>query len=142
MIIFFLPFVTLMACFSKELLLLFYGKQYVAFSSVFSIFCFSTFIITIGTNNVSALIAIGKPNLTREAALIRLIIIVVIIIPFIKLMNTNGAACANLFSTIIWFFFLAMKANKNIGISINQYFSYFLYGSIFSVIIIIIKLIL
>ena len=131
----FLPFMTILAFGASWLLTIVYGKAYAAVSLTFSVFCISIALRIVGTVIVNAFYAIGQPQMTREASLVRVITLMVIIIPLVMGFGVLGAAYASLVSSFVWLVVQLLRLKGNVGITVQEYMKSLSYGVLGSIVI-------
>jgi lipopolysaccharide exporter len=116
-ILFFFPFIVIMACFASPLLELAYGKAYKGAATVFQVLTVSLALRMVGLVSSSVFFAIGKPSLFRFSSIIRFAVIGAAIVPLIKVLGTVGAALANGVSLLVWIVMIQRMLKKTIGLS-------------------------
>jgi lipopolysaccharide exporter len=113
----FLPLVTGLFLFSDIILRLCYGVDYVVVSGVFKILCLSLVMKVIGTVLVNALFSVGKPQHTREASIIRVVVMAVLIVPLVMKMGMLGAALSSFIASTAWLFLIVYRVRRTIGLN-------------------------
>lgn len=117
----FLPILTLMACGAPLILSAVYGKPYAAVSGTFALLCAAMALKILGWGLVTTFFATGRPELSRRASLVRLVVLIVLIIPLVSRLGLPGAALAGLCSGAAWVVYNVMCLRKMIGLSVTRY---------------------
>ena len=134
----FFPVFTLMACTAPWLLKIAYGPAYSTASDAFIILCASSAIRIIGGSLVTLYFATGRPELNRQASLVRMIVMVLIIVPLIQRYGMVGAAASCLLSGVIWQVYNVIRLRHVIGLSTRSYLASLSTGFFISVIIVVV----
>lgn len=131
----FLPLLTIASCASPHLLAFLYGKAYASVSVTFMILCACIAVLMIGEILMKTLYAIGKPQYSREISLVRLVIMIAIIYPFIIKFGLIGAASARLLASVAWLFIFVLRMNKLLAFSAIKFIYAITPGVVISIII-------
>ncbi|MGI6455145.1 MAG: oligosaccharide flippase family protein [bacterium] len=123
MIIFYIPLLTLMACTSSQLLAVLYGAEYTAVGIPFIFICTTVVIYIIGAVLSTVFLATGRPDLNRKAAVYRLLLKAILIIPLIQFAGLTGAALSGLIAVLVWFWYILYCLKDYIGFPITGYIS-------------------
>lgn len=114
-----LPVLTLMACGAPLLLRTVYGTPYAAASAAFAVLCAAVAVRLVGWGLVTTFFATGRPELSRWASALRLVVLVAVIVPLVTRLGAAGAAAACLLSGVAWAglgaFFLWRRYGMKIG---------------------------
>ncbi len=94
-----IPLLVFLTLFSETILNLVYGGRYGSASTPFSILCIAAFLYICTSFVMTAYIAIGKPDIQRNAALVRTVLFLLLIYPAVKVSGLFGASCAVLLAT-------------------------------------------
>jgi len=98
--LFFMPLFIFIMVFSKPILLLAYGPRYSYLASTLALICAGVFFLLLSGLNMLVFMALGKPHLQRNAALVRTLLLFAMIYPGIIYFGVNGAALSILISVI------------------------------------------
>jgi lipopolysaccharide exporter len=128
--------------FGKDLLSVIYGSIYGSISIPFAFLILRTMIQIMGAPIVTLFNAIGKPNISRNFATLRAIVLILIAYPAISLYGLLGASVSGLVAMFISYLFLIYNLRKVLLIDLKNYFSIYLKSSIVSFIIPIIWLLI
>jgi O-antigen/teichoic acid export membrane protein len=118
----FLPLITGLFFFSDSILRVCYGANYVVVSGVFKVLCLSLAMKVIGTVLINALFSVGKPHYTREASIIRVVVMGMLIVPLIMKMGMIGAALSSFIASSAWLFMVIYRVRRTIGLKVISFF--------------------
>jgi PST family polysaccharide transporter/lipopolysaccharide exporter len=132
----FLPVLVIMTLLAKPILLLAYGKIYAMAGTVLIISCAVETLSIFSQISTNISYSLGKPSISRNASIIRLIIAITLIIPLIKLWGTNGAALTIFLSLMVFYSIVIIKIKKILAFKYSSLFLSFVPGIVISVAII------
>lgn len=118
--LFFLPGLTLMACWAPQILKLMFGAPYVEVSLAFSLMCLAEAVRVIGWTLITAFFATGRPDLGRYASALRLAVLMVVIVPLVAWYGAAGAAGAALVSSLAWAVLGAVQLRRLFGLTLGK----------------------
>ena len=134
--LFYIPGLTLLGCLAVPILSHVFTPEYALVSVPFMILCVNTGFRTLGSVIVSALIAIGKPEYTREASIVRSVLTVALIYPMVKYWGLTGAPIALSIASVSWLLASLIRLRKSLGLSYFKYVATFLPGMAVSAVIV------
>lgn len=123
-----IPFIAFLGIYSKSILSLVYGNIYASVYLTFIILCISYFIRIFNELMGSSFIAIAKPELYRNYSLVRMLIVLALLYPLIKMFALIGAAFSVLTATIVFWLLLLKRLSNILKIDLKIYFSSIIKG--------------
>jgi O-antigen/teichoic acid export membrane protein len=111
-----IPVIAFCIIFSEQILSLFYGARYGAVAIPFSILMLYVIIRIFSTVIMQLLFALGRPDLQRNFAFIRVLLGVSLIYPAIKIFGLSGAAMTVFLSMLVLFILQIIWTVKLINI--------------------------
>jgi O-antigen/teichoic acid export membrane protein len=123
-----IPVIIFMVCCASEILLLIYGKQYIAAAVPFGILSIQVLTQTESAVLATTYLAVGRPHLHRRFVALRLVIIAVLIYPAIIYLGLAGAAIAVVLSNCVALVFQVFWCRRIIDLKFGDYIRSYIPG--------------
>jgi len=118
---FFLPVYSILILFSHLILTMLYGETFAVVSPVFKVLCLNAVIQSMGTVINTAFFALGKPQLTRAASVLRLLTMFILIVPASVQYGLMGAAISGFIAGVVWIIYSLYRLKSILGLSVLRY---------------------
>jgi lipopolysaccharide exporter len=125
---FLIPFFTILAIFSREIVSVVYGSAYSQGAISFGILCIMNMILTFSALIMLFYMGIGRPDIHRNAALIRTVMLLFLIYPATKYFGLPGAATSVLFGMITSWSVQVIYLKRLMSIESLRYYKAFATG--------------
>ena len=122
------PLIAFMVCFSKELLGIVYGSQYVAMAVPFTILCLEILARSETSILAGMYLAVGKPHLLRRFSIVRAAMIIVFIYPAAVHFGPIGAVIVIVLSNYLVLLLQIFKARKEFDLQLSRYIRSYILG--------------
>lgn len=130
-----LPLAGLSVMYSKEILSVIYGESYVKVATAFSLVCLYVLVLIHAKIFSNIFFGIGQPEKHRAFVAVRVMIIVLLIYPAIRLFGMTGAASVLLFANFIALCLQTVILQKEIGLKVADYAASWLPGLALTVVV-------
>jgi len=131
--LFLIPMIVLGIICGRELLGIIWGAQFSAAATQFRLLCCYVLVLIEGNVLASIFFGIGRPDKHRFFVGLRVLVMVLLIYPAIKLYGLNGAAAVVLLANLVAICLQVVVVHKTIGLNIFNYIVSWLPGLIMAV---------
>ncbi|TFG50309.1 MAG: hypothetical protein E4H40_01575 [Candidatus Brocadiia bacterium] len=122
------PLIAFMVCFSRELLGIVYGSQYVAMAVPFTILCLEILARSEASVFTGMYMAVGKPHLQRRFSTVRAVIITMFIYPAAVYFGPIGAVIVIVLGNYLVLLQQVLKARKVFDLKLSRYMRSYIHG--------------
>jgi O-antigen/teichoic acid export membrane protein len=122
------PLIAFMVCFSRELLGIVYGTQYVAMAVPFTILCLEILARSEASVFTGMYMAVGKPHLQRRFSTVRAVIITMFIYPAAVYFGPIGAVIVIVLGNYLVLLQQVLKARKVFDLKLSRYMRSYIHG--------------
>ena len=126
------PMVLAVIC-SKMILSLVYGTEYSMVAVPFSLLCIYVLLLMQGNILARVFFGIGQPGKHRAFVGLRVLLLVILIYPAVRLFGVTGAAATLLLASFIALFVQVLIIRRVIGLSIIEYVTSWLPGLVLAI---------